>query len=193
MTVATYARVAAAWREMKRRHFPSIEVLHAADLRPTDLQIAALDRFFREQLFSRFGAVVRENAVMEFTVLDAMAATVAQRIETLIAFMGFRQLAVVFEAGDAWTTKVNAMFGPLALYEDGVEIPIDKHFLPKSAAEPGLEIADFVTHAVGGVGRTQNLKRKDFVSVFRSGPKERSSFMLVQSARRAPTATGTGR
>jgi hypothetical protein len=185
MSVPTYTRVSEAWRAMKREQFPGVDVLHAADLRPTHSQLTALDQFFRTQPFSRFGAVTRADASIEISVLSTMAAATMKRIETVLAYIPFRRLALLFEAGDAWNAKANSMFGPTTLYDDGVEIPVDRFFMSKDAAEPGLEIADFVTHAVGGVGRTQNLNRKDFASVFRSRPREQASFVLVQSARPA--------
>lgn len=181
-----YGPIAEAWRAMKRAHFPGVGVLHAAELRkPTEEQLTAIASFFREQAFSRFGAVVRSDASLEFEVLNTLAAVTAKRLEAVLSFLPFSRVALVFEAGEAWTAKVNRMFGPVRLRDDNREIPVDKYFLPKHVAEPGLEIADFIAHAVGGAARTKNIQRKDFQAIF-DGPQERSSFMLVESARRAP-------
>ena len=57
--------------------------------------------------------------------------------------------------------------------------------MPKSAADPALEVADFVMHAVGRQARKNLAKRDgiapDFEVVFHSVDKKLVSFMEVQT------------
>ena len=56
--------------------------------------------------------------------------------------------------------------------------------MPKSAAYPALEVADFVMHAVGRQARNDLKKREgflpDFKAVFHSVDSKLASFMNVQ-------------
>jgi hypothetical protein len=60
--------------------------------------------------------------------------------------------------------------------------------MPKSVREPGLEVADFMMHAVGRQIRHNLIKRPtflpDFCSVFHSVDPELSSFIEVTAALR---------
>jgi hypothetical protein len=186
MTVATYRGVAEAWRELKRVHFPDVSVLHAADLRrPRGEQLSALATFFRSQPFARFAAVTRSDATIDFPVLNTVAVCILKRLETVLRHMKFERFALVFEAGETWEAKVERMFGSMRLYNEAREVPIDKLFMAKKQAEPGLEIADFIAHAVGGSARAKNVRRKDFRAVF-DVSEHLTSFILIESATRVP-------
>jgi len=68
-------------------------------------------------------------------------------------------------------------------------IPSDYYFLPKSAAAPAMEVADFVMHAVGRQAR-YNLRQRgsflaDFCAVFHAVDPNLMSFVEVDAVVRA--------
>lgn len=188
MSVPAYRDVDRAWRSLKQTHFPNVPVMHAATLKPTQEQAAAVGEFFQTQTFGRFAAVTRRDAQFEFPVLNSMAGALVKRVEEVIRHFAFNRVLVIYEAGHTWDEKVRAMFGSLRMQEEGIDIPIEQGFMAKAHAEPGLEIADFVVHAAGGMARTENWERKDYEAVFRGRVDERlAACMLVQSVARTVT------
>jgi hypothetical protein len=71
-------------------------------------------------------------------------------------------------------------------------IPHECYFLPKASADPALEVADFIMHAVGRLAR-QNLEQRgnfvpDFRAIFHAVEPRLISFMEVGSVAEAIAA-----
>lgn len=87
----------------------------------------------------------------------------------------FSRLAVIVEESKRSSPLVAGAFAGFGLRVDDQDVPIDLAFMPKSASEPGLEVADFIIHTAGGQARQKlgrQILRKDFQAIFHSmGPK----------------------
>jgi hypothetical protein len=134
--------------------------------------MAAMSRFFANQPFFRFAAVAtintdypRDQELMAWVML-----VLKVRIAEILSRTPARSVALVFEASQRADPLVMQFFGALELEEEGRKIPVDHCFLAKSAGDPGLEVADFIMHAVGRAARHRLTGKErmppDFVAVF---------------------------
>jgi hypothetical protein len=95
-------------------------------------------------------------------------------------------LTVVFESSERANPVIERRFSAININENGKAFPVEWCFMPKSAREPALEVADFVMHAVHGLAWDQlrgrdGYQRRDFRSVFHRKNPNLSSFMLMES------------
>lgn len=163
------------WRDVRRSVTGSPdEPLHAAKFGrdATADQIEAVANFFRTQQFGRLGAIVTEEATLheELSRVQTIAKVLQSRIVEIARWTTFGSVAVIFEASERANRLIQDAFQGFVLEEGGKPIPVDCYFMPKSAGEPGLEVADFVMHAVGRQAR-QNLRERgqfklDFAAYF---------------------------
>jgi hypothetical protein len=106
-----------------------------------------------------------------------------QRIVEVINRTPARSVAVIFEASDLANKLVVEHFGSLELTEEGQPVPVEHGFMPKTAREPGLEVADFVVHTVGRYARHWINGRPgfppDFIAMFHRCDPRLQSFLLV--------------
>jgi hypothetical protein len=178
------------WREVRRRVTGSTNSpLHASDFgqiaRPQDIEAVA--SFFRQNPFSRFGAVVSVNAhlVAGLGPLQTIAKVLQLRIVEIARWTPFREVHIIFESSQRADPLIENAMQDFGLEESGKSIPVECYFMPKSAGEPGLEVADFVVHAVGRQARA-NLKQRsgfalDYAAVFQSVDPRLTSLMEVES------------
>ena len=134
---------------------------------PEHLQV--VERFFQTGGFMRFGCVAASTTTVAepLTVMAAVIATLKARIADIAKWSPFDSLALIIEHSDRANFLVAQHFGDFGMTVDGKAIPIERGFMPKSANEPGLEVADFVANAVGGQGRRMLVgNRKDFGADF---------------------------
>jgi hypothetical protein len=118
------------------------------------------------------------------------------RINEIVGRTLCREVRVIFEASGRADPLIEEAFRYLEVRRGWKLIPTQCYFLPKSAGDPGLEVADFVMHAVGGQMR-QNLKhrdnlRLDFRAVFHSVYKSYTSFMETEAVAISPPAPQAG-
>ncbi len=143
--------------------------------------------FFRTQPFARLGAILSFKTTFpaDLTPLPAIARVLQQRIVDIARRSPFDSLGIIFESSQRADPLITQAFQGLKLEADGRPIPVDCYFMPKSAHEPALEVADFVMHSVGRQAR-QNLAKRgvfvpDFKAVFHSVDPKLVSFMEVTS------------
>lgn len=161
--------------------------LHAADFgqtaRPDD--IAVVSHFFRSQPFARIGSIITVNTVLSERLghVPTIATVLQKRILDIANWTPFTEVAVIFESSDRANKLIESAFQGFRLEEDGKTIPVDCFFMPKSAADPALEVADFIMHAVGRQARRKLDGRHgfapDFVAVFHAFDARLVSFMNV--------------
>jgi hypothetical protein len=147
--------------------------------------------FFRMQPFARFGAIISTGTtfVDELGPVPTIAKVLQTRIADVARWTAFDSLAVIFESSQRADRLIENGFQGFALEEGGKPIPVACYFMSKEHAEPALEVADFVMHAVGRQAR-QNLKKRgdflaDFCAVFHSVDQKLTSFMEVASVVRS--------
>ena len=181
--------IRAPWREVRRTVMGSPDTpLHASSFLQTATphDIEAVTQFFREQQFARIGAIVSISTTLaeEIGPAPTIAKTLQNRLLEIARWTSFTELKVIFESSDRANRLIEDAFQDFGLLENGSPIPIECCFMPKSAGDPALEVADFIVNAVGGQAR-RNLKQqggfaKDFQAVFHSVDRKLASFMEVQ-------------
>jgi hypothetical protein len=99
-----------------------------------------------------------------------------------------REAKVIFESSDRADKLIEQAFQRLVFHRGSKHIPSECYFMPKSAGEPALEVADFIMHAVGRQAR-QNLKDRgrktflpDFAAVFHAVDRRFVNFLEIESA-----------
>lgn len=194
MLVEDYvAYVLPKWVEMKRQHFWGADVaLHANELRsPSRKQLEALSTFFETDVFTRLVAVASRMTAFQvgFVPFQAVAQVLLKRVERAALRFQLSGIALLLESSSRADSKANRYLGHIdtALIERNsgtVQAPIHRYFVPKALHEPGLEVADFIMHAVGGQVR-ESLKnpsrprRKDFAAIFDSVPRHAVEYMHI--------------
>jgi hypothetical protein len=192
------------WRQLRERITGSEDTpLHAADLGHSGKleEIIAAADFFKENQFCRLGvtigsegnlpvALTRRQAVYEMLKNYVREAAMASRCDSV---------AFIFESSTRADAILKAEFGPFQATRNGTELPVEYCLMPKSAHDPGLEAADFVANAVGGMARRMIARRRDmgadFCSLFHSVPDNIARFIHIDhvvSGNPSPMVSGFG-
>jgi len=188
--VRDYSRlIAQPWQYMKLRYFSGQAGLHAKDLRPTREQLMALEYFFTQFQFFRIAAITSKEAQLPsgLVVYHMVATCLRERIIQVAKWTPLTRLAVILEASQRADALANRYlrFNLQITDIDGKRtLPTDYFLMPKSANEPGLEVADFIMHAAGGQTKSRlngarEPGRKDFKVVFREVDPRLASFMEI--------------
>jgi hypothetical protein len=178
------------WRAMKAEHFGGPEVpLHASALRnPTQSQLDALNRFFREQEFCRFGVTITPTCKLPagITTYQIVSRALHKRWEELTPRVRPTptEVAFIFEAAERGDALVQRCFSDIVVTIAAVRVPIHLGIMPKWACDEALEVADFIVHAAGRQARRWDTGderfRRDFEAVFHANPLW-SSFNAIAS------------
>jgi hypothetical protein len=181
------------WRQLKEEHFASFNLpLHANEIRkPTAAQLNALVNFFASGQFSRFAAVASSQTDFpdSVTPYQIVARAMLRRIERVALKYDFTGVAIMLEANarsDGLAEKYLGPYSTIRVEQSRLctEFPI-RHFLaPKSLHEPGMEVADFIMHAVGGQARSHvddcdRVFRKDFAAIFHAVPENAVDYIDI--------------
>jgi hypothetical protein len=183
---AHYDVVKTQWRELRRIINGDPDApLHAANLAYSPESLAAVSAFFTSPVFARFG-VAATNKTRFAVDMHAMAPVMGmlkQYIARLVSVLPCTTVALIFESSDRGDPLVQQHFGEFELLENERPIPIEHCFMPKSAGEPGLELADFIASAAGTQARFQHRGKtgfaKDYEAVFHGFPPPMSQFFHV--------------
>lgn len=182
------------WREVRSVINGSTESpLHAADMRPPfeSAHTAALSSFFARYPFMRFGVScdLRTKLPPSFELTQAMLLCLQGRLNQLLQWTWGTDVAVIFEHSERMEAAVRRGFESFCPHQFGRVLDWIPCFLPKSANEPAMEVADFVAHVVGGqarnIQRTGRIdgKRLDFKAVFGSADPMLSNYFHVREVR----------
>jgi hypothetical protein len=174
------------WRELRRtiNGDPDAQ-LHAADLDYTPENLAAASQFFMSPAFARFGvaATNKTNFAVDMHAMAAVMGMLKQHIARLVSRLPCTTVALIFESSERGYPLVRRHFGELRLMEDERPIPTEHCFMPKSAGEPGLELADFIASAAGTQARFYHRGKtgfaKDYQAVFHQFPPPMSQFFHI--------------
>jgi hypothetical protein len=140
------------WREVRRAVTGSPDTpLHASTFsqRASRRDIEAVAEFFRRQPFARLGAInsISTTLLQELGPVPTIAKTLQNRVVEIARWTRFSDLKIIFESSDRADPLIKEAFQDFGLEEDGRPIPVDCYFMPKSAGDPALEVADFIMHA----------------------------------------------
>jgi hypothetical protein len=178
------------WREIRKRVTGSPDTpLHANKFpgiaKPRDIEAVAA--FFSAQPFWRFGAIFNAETKLsdELGLMRSMKNVLQQRVNEIVQRTLCKEVKVIFESSDRADKLIEEDFQDFEVHRGTKRIPSECYFMPKSAADPALEVADFVMHAVGRQAR-HNLKKRgsfvpDFCAVFHAVDRKLTSFMEVAS------------
>jgi len=183
---AHHEAVKTQWRELRRtiNGYPGAP-LHAAELEYTPENLAAVSQFFMSPAFARFGAAAtnKTNFAVDMHAMAAVMGMLKQHIARLVSRLPCTTVALIFESSERCDPLVRRYFGELGFLQEGRSIPTEHCFMPKSAGEPGLEIADFVASAAGSQARFYHRGRtdfaKDYQAVFYQFPPPFSQFFHI--------------
>jgi hypothetical protein len=185
--------IRAPWREIRRRVTGSPGTPLHANTFPalaTQDNIVAVAEFFRVNPFARFGAIISTDTTLAEALgpVPTIAKVLQARIVDIARWTTFDSLAVIFESSQRADPLIETAFQGFALEEGSKPFPAECYFMRKEHAEPALEVADFVMHAVGRQAR-QNLKKRgdfvpDFCAVFHAVDQRLTSFIEVTTVAR---------
>ena len=178
------------WRAMKAAHFGGSDVLlHASELRnPTQSQFDALNRFFREQEFCRFGVTITPTCKLPtgVTAYHAVSRSLRKRWEELTPRFSPTptEVAFIFEASQRGDALVQRYFSDIVVTIAGAQVPIHLGIMPKGAGDEALEVADFIVHTAGTQARNWDTGdkrrfRRDFEAMFHANALW-SSFSAIE-------------
>jgi hypothetical protein len=160
--------IARAWQIMKTSTFPQVVgPLHAKTHlrdRMTDRRCRAVLAGMAHRQLGRFGAVITSSTIIPLDkVVPVACGTLFNRIANVTDGMirlGLwqpvgGQIVTVFEASARLAEHIQLGFAGRTIKAGAFTIPIDGCFMPKSVANPFLEMADFVANTIG-----KNLKHQ---------------------------------
>jgi len=186
---AHYDAVKAQWRELRRTINGDPDApLHAADLNYAPENLVAVSEFFKLPAFARFAvsATNKTNFAVDMHAMVPVMGMLKKHIARFVSRLPptvCTSIALIFESSERGDPLVKQHFGELGLVEDERPIPTEHCFMPKSAREPGLEIADFVVSAAGTQARFYHRGKtefaKDYQAVFHQLPPPISQFFHI--------------
>ena len=184
------------WRELRKAVLGDYGApMHASEItRFIDRKkMAVIGSFFEVVPFMRIAVALTVKTEMPDLVerLQVMAPCLIQRIIEILNWTPAQSVSIIFESNERNNAEILRYFSNITIGEEGNNIPIELYFMPKSANEPGLEIADFIMHSVHGLARNRaeggdGYHRLDFKSAFQSVGPKLASFMLMDKITYTP-------
>ena len=161
--------------------------LHASRLSapvPTE-HIELIAAFFRDQPFFRLGTTcsVRSSLHPSLSPAQTVLASLKNRILDIVNRTPATSVYVIFETNERLKAVTELGFSDFDLTENGRSVPCQCFFMPKSSADPALEVADFIAHAIGRQARRRARGMQgfapDFQAIFHSRDGSLSSFLDI--------------
>lgn len=142
------------WREIRKRVTGSPDTplhAHTFPTLATRADIQAVATFFRGQAFARFGAIISIATKLadEIGTVRTIKEVLQARVNEIVQPVLCREAKVIFESSERANKLVEAAFQDFELRRGWKLIPSKCYFMPKSSADPALEVADFIMHAIG--------------------------------------------
>lgn len=178
------------WRRLCRRIGGGKEVpLHASSFTRsvTDRDKARVGNFFQFRRFARVGAVLSTNTKLPKDVkpIEIISSVFMNRIIDVARWTIFKSLVIIFEESQRANQLIFSAFASNVIKENGIALPLEFYFMPKKSAHPGLQVADFIAHAIHGhtISRAKGeaVFRKDFKSIFHGIDTKLCSFAEVSN------------
>jgi hypothetical protein len=184
---AHYGRLKTLWMDVRHSINGSPDApLHASDMSiRSSGSYAILSKFFLDRSFARFAVAALKSAILPAGMHPAtpVMGAVQEDIASLACHIPCAAVTIIVESSQRADPILMQCFGELK--PDGVDltIPVNHCLMPKSGAEPGLEIADFIISAAGSQVQ-RHLRGKqgpapDFGDVFCRLPVEGCLFSII--------------
>jgi hypothetical protein len=149
----------------------------------------AVANYFRIHEFYRFAAIITNQTELtnELSLLRTMKGAIQNRVVEIAGRTLCKEVKMIFQSSDRANAQIREAFKDFDVFRGSKRIPSECYFMPKSAAEPALEVADFIMHAAGRQAR-HNLTNKgsflpDFDAVFRAVDRKFTSFIQIESVK----------
>lgn len=175
------------WRTVRRRVAGSPDAqLHANRFRPKPGDVEIIETFFRTQPFWRFAAVITTTTKLldELSLLRTIKGAVQNRIKEIVERTLCKEVAMIFELSQRTDRLIEEAFQDFEVSRGSKRIPSTCYFMPKSAAVPALEVADFVMHPVHRQARRAfdpcGAFVADFCAVFHTADPTLASFIELE-------------
>jgi hypothetical protein len=154
VTGLAYEHVKTKWREVRQAINGDPDTpLHGSDVtaNPKAESFAAISAFFEDRSFARVAATTTKSVWVPANMHPCVPVMgqLAKEIEAIAALVPCRRVWIILESSDRADPVVKRCFGQLASIVTAQALPVEHWFMPKSANEPGLEVADFIVSAAG--------------------------------------------
>jgi hypothetical protein len=188
MTGFAYAHLKPKWRGVRKIINGDPEApLHGSDItaNPKPVSFAALRTFFEDRSFARIAVTTTKEVELPIE-MHPCAAVIGQlwkEIETVASVLPCKHIWFILESSDRADPVVTRSFRQLTSLNTPQAIHVEHCLMPKSANEPGLEVADFVVSAAGSEiqrrlrGKTGHAP--DFNDVFGRLPAEGARYREI--------------
>jgi hypothetical protein len=155
--------ISAAWQAMKANVFPQIDgPLHASthlrENRLSNSKRAALIDATAPTLLGRFGTIITSQTIIPLDdVVQVACLTLTNRLTRIAKGVNSAglwapaaggELLLVFEHSSRLATQIERYLLSACCDLDGLAMPLTGCFMPKSVANPFLEMADFVVNTI---------------------------------------------
>lgn len=165
------ATVQAEWKELRRKINGDAEApLHAADLEYNQENFSSISDFFASRAFARFGVALssKTNFNVDMHNIAPVMGLVKEYIARIASILPCREVALIFESSQRGDPLIKTNFGELNLTENDTSLLMHHCFMPKSAKEPLLEVADFVASASGSQAKFYYRDKKRFAQDYKA-------------------------
>jgi len=173
--------IAQTWKAMKREVFRQVSgPLHAAnhmqDGKLSSRRRTAVLSAINQPLLARLGAVVTTETKIEGAgvgTFEAACFPLTRRVQDVARKMhergywcptGSTPVYAIFEQSSRIAQRIEACFQNVSIEVGGLTVLVQGCFMPKTAANPFLEMADFVAYSIGRNVIQQRLMGRDFYS-----------------------------
>jgi Protein of unknown function (DUF3800) len=195
------SKTSRAWLDLKQCFFGGFDQpLHAASIDMANISgIEALGEFFREHAFSRIAVALTHSTELPESLEPFQVASISllnRLVEVVRWWQGISDIVLVVEQSERGDRLARKFLSDFRYWREigGKKryLPVRQYFVAKSVGEPGLEIADFVMHAVGGRTRARlqggRRERADFKAIFDDVDQRLVSFAEIKRADLTATA-----
>jgi Protein of unknown function (DUF3800) len=194
-----YEHLKAKWREVRKAINGDPKVpLHASDItaNPKPESFAVLRAFFEDPSFLRVAATTTKSVELPagmhpcVPVMGQLMKEIEALVEPLARQLSCERIWIILESSERADPVVKRHFGELTTIDAVRTLPVEHRLMPKSANEPGLEVADFVVSAASSEVQ-RRLRGKsghapDFYDVFCRLPPEGCRYREVTRVTRDP-------
>jgi hypothetical protein len=182
---AAYHHLKTQWSVVRDCIKGSDDAPHAAKMVHNDCNFHALSTFFQDRSFARLAVASTKRTTLPANMHPATPVTAAlqEDIVHLATIIPCASVMLIVESSQRSDAILKQCLVDLVPEGVGLAIPVTHCLMPKSSAEPGLEIADFIINAAGSQTkrymRDQDGFARDFSDIFRRLPSIGCLFSLI--------------